>query len=144
MLIIDDLVTAPGHFLVWIFKQVHEAARQELAGEAERIRASMSELHLMLGQGRISEEEFDAEEKRLLDRLDQIEGTGPQDDESDDIAAQQDIAAQPMQQDIGAEATRHDTGKRARRRKLRNRAIGGPSQPPLSGPSHGRPSTALR
>jgi Gas vesicle protein G len=144
MLLIDDLVTAPGHFIFWIFKQVHEAAREELAGEAERITASLSELHLMLGQGRISEEEFDAEENRLLDRLDQIEGTGPQDDESDDAAAQQDIAGQAMQKDIGVQAARHDTGNRARRRNVRNRAIGGRPQPPLSGPSHGRPSTAPR
>ncbi len=144
MLIIDNVLTAPGHFLFWIFKQVHEAACEELAGEADRIRARLSELHLMLGQGRISEEEFDAEEKRLLDRLDQIEGTGPQDDESKDDAEQRRIEDQAMRQDIGVEATRHDTGNRARRRKLRNHAIGARSQPPLNGPSHGRSSTALR
>jgi len=76
MLLIDDLICAPGKFVFWILRQVHEAAEKELGQESERIRFELSELHRRLESGTISEPEFDAHERELLDRLEKLELDG--------------------------------------------------------------------
>ncbi len=76
MLIIDDIVLAPISGVLWIVRQVYEAARQELAAEAETITAELMDLHMLLESGAITSELFDAREKKLLDRLDEIEERG--------------------------------------------------------------------
>ena len=86
MLLVDDLLLSP---LLWVFKEINEAVQQEKAGEAEAVTRSLSELYMKLETGAITEEEFAAEEKQLLDRLDEIErrnqgGDEEADDESDD------------------------------------------------------------
>jgi len=73
MLIVDDLLTAPLKGIYWIFQEIHNAALQEQAGEAEMITARLSELYMLLDTGQITEAEFDSQEKALLDRLDQIQ-----------------------------------------------------------------------
>jgi len=83
MLLIDDLLLAPGTFLIWILRQVHEAAEQEMDQEAERITAELGELHGRLESGAISEQEFEAREGELLDRLDELNARGESDGESD-------------------------------------------------------------
>lgn len=78
MLIIDDLLLFPFRRLLWIFREIHAAGQQGLADEAEAITVDLSELYMMLETGRISESEFDAREKELLDRLDSLrERAGP-------------------------------------------------------------------
>lgn len=76
MLIIDDILLFPFRSILWIFREVHNAAQQELAGEAELITAELSELYMMLETGKISEQEFATREKELLDRLDKIQESG--------------------------------------------------------------------
>lgn len=76
MLIIDDILLFPFRSILWIFREVHNAAQQELAGEAEFITAELSELYMMLETGKISEQEFATREKELLDRLDKIQESG--------------------------------------------------------------------
>jgi len=73
MFLLDDLVLAPGKFVLWIVRQVHEAAKEEMSGEKQRLTAELSRLHGMLESGRLSEEEFDLREGELLDRLDALE-----------------------------------------------------------------------
>ena len=70
MFLLDKLLTTP---LLWIAKEINEAVQKEKAGESEAITQSLSELYMRLETGKITEEEFEAEEKRLLDRLDAIE-----------------------------------------------------------------------
>lgn len=72
MFLIDDLILSPGTFLLWVMRQVQEAAQEELEHDTERITAQLGELHRMLEAGAITEAEFDAREKGLLDRLDEI------------------------------------------------------------------------
>jgi hypothetical protein len=72
MLIVDDILTAPFKGLFWIFNEIRNAALEEQVGEADRITAQLSELYMMLETGRMTEAEFDAKEKALLDRLDAI------------------------------------------------------------------------
>jgi len=76
VLIIDDILLFPFRSILWIFREVHNAAQQELAGEAELITAELSELYMMLETGKISEQEFATREKELLDRLDKIQESG--------------------------------------------------------------------
>lgn len=70
MFLLDKLLTTP---LLWIAKEINEAVQKEKTGESEAITQSLSELYMRLETGKITEEEFEAEEKQLLDRLDAIE-----------------------------------------------------------------------
>ena len=57
MFLIDDIVTSPVRGIFWIFEEINRVVQKELAGEAESV----------------TEQQFDAAEKILLDRLDAIE-----------------------------------------------------------------------
>jgi len=59
--------------VLWIFREIHHAAQEELANESESITAELSQLYMMLETGKISEEEFAAGEGTLLERLDRIQ-----------------------------------------------------------------------
>lgn len=73
MFLLDDLLMSPVKGVLWVFREIHDAAQQELAGESETITASLSELYMRLETGQITEAEFDAQEKVLLDRLDRLQ-----------------------------------------------------------------------
>ena len=73
MFLIDDVLLSPAYSLMFIFREIHNAAQQEEAAEAEHITTQLSDLYMMLDTGKISEEEFNAQEKVLLDRLDRID-----------------------------------------------------------------------
>lgn len=78
MLLVDDILLSPVKGITWIFRQIHELAEEELAGEADRLRESLTDLYMMLETGQISEAEFEEQEEALLDRLDAL-------DEEDDM-----------------------------------------------------------
>ncbi len=84
MLLVDDLLLAPIHGLLWIFGKVHDAAQEEIAGEADAISEELRELYMMLETGRITEAEFDARERTLLDRLETVQDRESEPDEEDD------------------------------------------------------------
>lgn len=86
MLIIDDILLFPISSIFWIFRELHNSAQQEMENEGESITAELSDLYMMLETERITEEEFDAREKQLLDRLEMIQerNTRIQDDEDPD------------------------------------------------------------
>ncbi|MBI5628747.1 MAG: gas vesicle protein GvpG [Candidatus Rokubacteria bacterium] len=65
MFLIDD-------FLLWVVEQVHDAAQEEMAGEADAITEELRQLYMRLEAGQITELEFDEQEQKLLDRLDAI------------------------------------------------------------------------
>ena len=73
MVLVDDILMFPVHSVLWIFREIHDAAQKELANEADSITAELSYLYMKLETGRISETEFAAEEKTLLDRLETLE-----------------------------------------------------------------------
>ncbi len=73
MLIIDKLLLSPIYGTVWAARQVHNAIERERAAEPARITAELSELYMMLETGRVTEAEFDAREKVLLDQLDRLQ-----------------------------------------------------------------------
>ncbi len=87
MFLLDDVLLFPVRSLLWVFKEIHHAVEAEQANEAEAITAKLSELYMMLETGQMTEAEFDAAEKVLLDRLDAIregEDTGEEEDKDED------------------------------------------------------------
>ena len=72
MLLLDDVLLAPFGGLLWIVQKVHDAARDEMAHEADAITEELRQLYLKLEAKQIAEAEFDARERGLLDRLDAI------------------------------------------------------------------------
>ncbi len=86
MFVVDDILLAPVRGLFWIFKEIHHAVEEEQANEAEAITTKLSELYMMLETGQMTEAEFDAEEKALLDRLDAIKekAAGGKEEEDDE------------------------------------------------------------
>ncbi len=81
MLLVDDLVLAPFRGLLWVFGKIHEAAQEEIAGEADAITAELRELYMVLETGKITEAEFGDRERPLLDRLEAIRRRGSESDE---------------------------------------------------------------
>ena len=86
MFLVDDILMAPARGLFWIFKEIHHAVEEEQANEAEAITTKLSELYMMLETGQMTEAEFDAAEKTLLDRLDAIKekAAGGKEEEDDE------------------------------------------------------------
>ena len=84
MFIVDDILMAPMKGVLWICEQIHEAVEQDQANEAENITIELQKLYRSLESGSITEEEFEARETELLDRLDSIEDTESEDDDEDE------------------------------------------------------------
>ncbi|MBI1876530.1 MAG: gas vesicle protein GvpG [Planctomycetes bacterium] len=89
MLLVDDLLLGPFRGLLWVVEKINEAAQEELANEADAITEELRQLYMMLETGRITEAEFDAQERRLLDRLESIRARAEESD-SDDEADEDD------------------------------------------------------
>ena len=89
MLLVDDILFFPVTSIFWIFREIGKVAQEELAGEAQSITEQLRLLYMQLETGRITEPQFDAEEKLLLDRLDAIDSRlkGEEETEEPDIAA---------------------------------------------------------
>lgn len=87
MLLLDKILLSPLYATIWVARQVDHAIKQDRDAEPERIKHELSELYMSLDTGRITESEFAAREKELLDQLDQLEppeadaGTEPANDE---------------------------------------------------------------
>lgn len=85
MFLADDIVLFPVKSILSLFREIYNAAVQEIAEEADAIRAELGELYLRLEAGTIDETEFDAREQQLLDRLDIIDARNfAEDDEEGD------------------------------------------------------------
>lgn len=99
MLLVDDILFSPVKGIMWIFRQIHELAEEELAGEADRIRESLTELYMQLESGQITEEEFEQQEAVLLDRLDAL-------DEEDDMIGDAEDEADEGNEDEPEDSTK--------------------------------------
>jgi hypothetical protein len=85
MFVIDDLLLLPARGFHWIVREIHHAAEEEIAGEADAITARLGELYMMLEAGQLTEESFEEKEKELLDRLDSLrEGSSAGEEEDDE------------------------------------------------------------
>lgn len=84
MLIVDDILLFPMRSLLFIFKEIHKTALEEIHQQAENIRQELSALYLKLESGELTESEFDEREADLLDRLDELEAIEDDSESSED------------------------------------------------------------
>jgi hypothetical protein len=80
----DDIVLFPVKSILSLFREIYNAAVQEIADEADSIRAELGELYQRLESGELDEAAFDTRETELLDRLDVIESRGSEDEDEDE------------------------------------------------------------
>ena len=71
MFLIDDLLTAPGKAVLFVFQELARKAQEELLND-ESVKRELQEIYNLLSSGKISEAEFEGRENRLLERLEQI------------------------------------------------------------------------
>jgi hypothetical protein len=86
MLLVDDILFFPIRSILWIFREINDIAQEELAGEAKSITEQLRVLYMQLETGRITEAEFDAKEKILLDRLEAIDNRMAEEDTDEESA----------------------------------------------------------
>jgi hypothetical protein len=94
MLLVDDILCFPVTSILWIFREINKIAHEELDGEGQLINEQLRLLYMQLETGRITEQQFDAEEKILLDRLDAIDRRLEDEGEFEDpgaVTAEQEI-----------------------------------------------------
>ncbi|MBI2833993.1 MAG: gas vesicle protein GvpG [Acidobacteria bacterium] len=111
MFLVDDLLLAPFSGLLWVFKQIYEAAEQEQAQEAESLTESLGELYRKLETGAVTEEEFAAGEKMLLDRLEAIQGRDEDVQEEPEDESEVTQAEDEEIEDVPAEIEDHFDGQ---------------------------------
>jgi len=73
MFLVDDILLFPFRGIMFVLNGIYNNAQEQFSNEAESIRTRLSELYMRLETGEISEEEFDSQERVLLDRLDEME-----------------------------------------------------------------------
>jgi transcription elongation factor len=110
MLILDDIIAAPFKGLLWIVKKISETAKAELESRKQRTTTELSELYMLLDTEKITEEEFDARERVLLDELDRVNkllegGTGEEHEEGEPSGEARTEAGTEEERGAGAKAT---------------------------------------
>ena len=70
--LLDDILLAPLHGLIFIAEKIHAQAMEELLDEAG-VRQELRELYMLLETGKISEAEFEERETALVERLEDLE-----------------------------------------------------------------------
>jgi hypothetical protein len=88
VLLVDDLLAAPVKGILWVFREIENAAKEEQRSRRDGTMASLSALYVSLEQGEITDTVFDEREQTLLDELDaldaQADAGGSDEDEDDD------------------------------------------------------------
>lgn len=92
MFIIDDILLSPVKGFVWLMRELQGAVEAESENEAEALTTKLSQLYMLLETGAISAEEFDAQERAVLDRLDELQASGAEDEAGADEVDDEDVA----------------------------------------------------
>ena len=71
MFLIDDILLAPLNGIIWLGKKINEVAEKEFSDEG-LIKEKLMQLQLRFEIDEISEEEYNRQEKELLERLEVI------------------------------------------------------------------------
>ena len=113
MFLLDDLLKLPAQGLLWVVRELYEAAQQDRHEEAAQIRGALRDLYLALEQGAITEDEFARQEARLLDRLDTLENASdgrPDGTASSDFEEAEDVDHPGDDQDADGNGQGEDRG----------------------------------
>jgi len=73
VILIDDILLSPVRGILWVFQEIRNSAMEEARNESESITQQLRSLYMQLETGKLSDVEFDEQEKQLLDRLDEIQ-----------------------------------------------------------------------
>lgn len=71
VLLIDDILLSPVKLTMWLGNKLRESAYQEMTDES-RIHEELLQLQMRYETEEISEETYEKEEARLMERLDAI------------------------------------------------------------------------
>ena len=71
MFLIDDILLAPLNGIIWLGKKINEVAEKEFSDEG-LIKEKLMQLQLRFEMDEISEDEYNRQEKGLLERLEAI------------------------------------------------------------------------
>jgi hypothetical protein len=74
MFILDDILFAPLNMVIGIAKAIDEQVQQETT-DVKRLKEKLMELQFKFEFDEISEEEYNAREKELLDQLQRAQST---------------------------------------------------------------------
>lgn len=69
MFIIDDLLLLPFQFMWEIVNGIKDKVDEELYPDEEQCKEKLMKLNMLLESGQLSEEEYDAQEEKLMKRL---------------------------------------------------------------------------
>lgn len=72
MFLIDDILLAPLKGVVWIGKKINEVAEKEQLSNEGEIKEKLMELQFKFELDEIDVEEYDKQEKEILEQLDAI------------------------------------------------------------------------
>ena len=64
MLVVDDIIVFPFKSLLMVFREIYNAAVQEMKQEGDRIRLELGQLYISLEAGNIDEATFDERDAR--------------------------------------------------------------------------------
>jgi len=81
---LGSIFSWPFTGLLWVVEELQQAAAEEQAAEGDRVREDLRLLYLQIERAEISEEEFEAREGPLLDRLEKSEDRKQDSEEEDD------------------------------------------------------------
>jgi hypothetical protein len=73
MFLLDDILLAPIRGVHFIASSIYDAAQEEVENEKRMLRDELNDLYMELETGDLSEEEFEAREEEILNRLDELE-----------------------------------------------------------------------
>jgi len=71
MFLLDSLLMAPGKAVLFLFEEMAKKAQEEFLDD-ETVKQELQDIYAMLEAGKISEQDFEAREYRLVERLQQI------------------------------------------------------------------------
>jgi len=69
MFIIDDILLAPVKGLLYVFKEIHKIAEEELEDTPEKLKKELLRLQMLFETDQINEEEYSKREKNILERI---------------------------------------------------------------------------
>jgi hypothetical protein len=87
MFFLDDILLSPIKGLAAVCRKVEEAAHQELENREKAAMSALSQLHRLLETGQIDEKEFDMQEAKLLDQIEDLTKALHPHDEPEDADA---------------------------------------------------------
>jgi hypothetical protein len=72
MFLLDDILLSPFKGLTALCRKLHEAAEEDLEAQEKAILATLSDLYHQVETHEITDEDFNARESDLIDRLESV------------------------------------------------------------------------